>query len=386
MGYIFRYKKIIYTLAVAGITLFGILMRSPEVLGGNYLFGFDQGRDYLAAYSIAENHKLTLIGAEVGAGSAGISGLFHGPGYYYLIALMYKIFDGDPYGGLILMFMFGVGALIAGYYCMTKMFGKLTGLIGLALLSVSPLIAPQSRFVWNHHPTTFFIILALYLIYVIPRSPRRYAPVALFLASCIYHFELAIAVPMVFAIILSLVVIYKIRDVKIYIYSLGAVVTAFSPFILFEMRHGFIAFRSLIHYFTANSLTGNIGDAWKVRFIDHFWSYLWNAKNSFVIDFGFLSSDLYTGLIGCLLIAALYVAFFRKKEKYSLYFRFLLLLLVVSYGVFYFLNNTIWDYYLIHAHVVYILLFSYICTYLLRHFYKSLWAKICTGIFIIFIL
>src|SRR3990167_6976885 len=103
-------KLIQITTKIVVILLFtlGISLRSVEVLNGNYLFGFDQGRDYMAVYNIVENHKFTLLGAEVGAGSAGLSGLFHGPGYYYLLSLMYILFRGDLYGGIVLMFFFGI--------------------------------------------------------------------------------------------------------------------------------------------------------------------------------------------------------------------------------------------------------------------------------------
>lgn len=48
------------------VMLFGIGLRSPELLNCNPLFGFDQGRDYLAVRKIVVDKKLTLIGSEVG--------------------------------------------------------------------------------------------------------------------------------------------------------------------------------------------------------------------------------------------------------------------------------------------------------------------------------
>ena len=46
-----------------------MIIRVVEVTNGNYVFGFDQGLDFMAARSIAVDHKLTLIGAEAGADS-----------------------------------------------------------------------------------------------------------------------------------------------------------------------------------------------------------------------------------------------------------------------------------------------------------------------------
>ena len=56
-----------------GTITLGVSFRSVEILSNNYLFGFDQGRDYLAVKSIIEDGKLTLIGSEIGAGAAGFN-------------------------------------------------------------------------------------------------------------------------------------------------------------------------------------------------------------------------------------------------------------------------------------------------------------------------
>src|SRR3989338_5220902 len=80
-----------------GTIALGVSFRSVEILSNNYLFGFDQGRDYLAVKSIIENGKLTLIGSEIGAGAAGFSGIFQGPFHYYFLVVPYILFNGSPY-------------------------------------------------------------------------------------------------------------------------------------------------------------------------------------------------------------------------------------------------------------------------------------------------
>jgi len=72
-------------IGIAAIVIgLGIALRLVETLTGNYVFGFDQGLDFLAARSIAVDHKITLIGSEAGAGFAGLPGVFHGPGERYI--------------------------------------------------------------------------------------------------------------------------------------------------------------------------------------------------------------------------------------------------------------------------------------------------------------
>ena len=61
------------------IFLLGFALRAVEILSGDFVFLFDQGRDYLDVRKIVVEHKLTLIGPHTGIG-----GVFTGPGWYYL--------------------------------------------------------------------------------------------------------------------------------------------------------------------------------------------------------------------------------------------------------------------------------------------------------------
>src|SRR3989344_4867233 len=114
-----------YHVIILTVILFaGFLLRAVEVLNHNYLFGFDEGRDYLLVKEMVTTGKPRLIGAEVGAGAAGISGLFHGPFYLYILTLFYFLFGGDPYGSIVMMFLFGMAALVATYFVANKIFGQ----------------------------------------------------------------------------------------------------------------------------------------------------------------------------------------------------------------------------------------------------------------------
>lgn len=355
----------------------GIALRAVEIVGGNYLFGFDQGRDYMAAYNIVENRKLTLIGPEIGAGSAGLSNVFHGPGYYYLIALMYKVFAGDPYGGIVLMFLFGIGTLVLSYLTVSKMFGRVAALTALFLVGVSPLIAPQSRFLWNSHPTSFFIVLVFYFTYLISKKPNLYAPLAIFVAGLIYNFELAIAVPLVIAVFLSLPIIYKIKNLRTYLYSLCAGIVAFSPAIVFEMRHGWMGLRSLWNYVIFGTF-GASGIS-LLRIGDHLQSYMNNAKDSFIIAGGLLPLWTYKALCIGLFLSLLVFSQTVKNIQKRKFFSFLFLTLCVSYIVLLFLNNSVWNYYLIHAHFIYMYIFAYIAATSIA----KRWLTIVFGLFLI---
>jgi hypothetical protein len=340
--------------------VWGVALRSIEVLTGNYLFGFDIGRDLLVAKSIVETHKWTLIGAEIGSGSAGINGIFQGPGYYYLLAVVYLLSRADPYWVLVMMFLFGIATLLAVWWTVSRIFDRRTAVVALFLTGISPLIVSQSRFIWPPHPASLLLVLLLYFAFMIPTRPRLYAPLAMICAALTYHFEFAMTVPIVAALCIALPVVFRIRDAKTYLFSFGSLLLIFSPLLLFEMRHGWMAVQSILSYSAPQGPVGK--DVWFLRITDHIVPYIVNARNSFAIEHGLLPEKYFTALSGILFVALALFAWKTKSVIHRTFFRFLILLLITSYFLFLFLNNIIWDYYLIHAHFIYIYVFAYLFT------------------------
>ena len=374
-------KKFYILLAL--IFLWGVALRSVEVISGNYLFGFDVGRDLLVARNIVVNHKYTLIGAEIGSGSAGINGIFQGPGFYYLMAVIYWLFNGNPYGAILLMFLFGIATLVASFKTTLRMFDTWTAAVILFLVGVSPLIASQSRFVWPPHPASLMIVLMLHFVYMVPARSRFYAPLAMLMAGLTYHFELAMTVPLVIGLIIAMPLVYRIKDIKTYLYSFGMLVLSFLPMILFEMRHGWMAVRSLFSYTAPQGAAGS--DVWALRIQDHMGPYLYNAANSFIQEHGLVPGSFFLYMSVALFIALIIFAWQTKADAKRKFFQFCLLLLIVSYGVLFLLNNSIWDYYLIHAHFIYIYVFAYLFIISVRGMRKSIWLKIVSGILVLFL-
>lgn len=335
---------------LALIILLGIGIRSPEVLGRNFLFGFDQGRDYLAVERIVTEKKPTLIGSEVGAGVAGLRGIFHGPYYFYSLVLPYLVFNGHPYGGLLLMFFFGVASLFLCFYFVKQIIDTKTALIATFLLAICPPIISQSRFIWNSHPTTPFILLAFWFTFKIFKSPFRYFFLATFFAGLIYGFELAVSVPLTVAIFFYVLVVLRIKDIRIYFSGLAGAFLAHLPFFMFELRHGFMATKGIIAAFSnmQGQKTAHLVFM-KINLLN-FW---FNFKTTFLLGH-WLSLLLFLTII----ILAYHFLKEEKNKAIRNFIVFLVILPLVSLGVFMFLTNFVWDHYLIHLHLAYIFLFA----------------------------
>jgi hypothetical protein len=375
-------KRIGIILAFAGIFLIGLALRSPEIVSKNYLFGFDQGRDYLAAYNIAVNHKFTLIGAEAGSGSAGISGLFQGPGYFYLLALMYRVFHGDPYGGNVLMLVGGIATLLIVFITTRKMFGNGMALIALFLVSVAPLIAPQSRFLWAPHLGSVFIVLWLYFLYKIPDRSPLYAFLTVFSAGLLYNFELAVSVPLVIVSCISLFVYKKINR-KVIVCALLGILLSYAPMIVFEVRHGFTGVRGAITNATSyHSAQTGAGDPYlisqkKLQFYS-------NYRDSFIFESGLILPQWYYAtlvVVGIISITAIMSSKDKRRKEYLL---LLVSTIPVTMLVMLPLRSAVWQYFIFHLQFIYLYIFAYASAIIFSGAVRKKILYVLASLFIVF--
>ena len=326
--------------------------RAVEVLNQNPIFGFDQGREMLAAKNIVVNHKLILIGTEVGAGQAGISGIFHGPIYYYMLTIPFILFNGDPAKAVYLMFLFGILTIIFGYYFGKKLFGQWGGILFALLISISPLFIAQSRFLWSPNPPTLFILIALYFTYLLRENRKIYIFLAAFFSGFIYNFELGIAVPLSLALLAYSIFIFR-KDLKQLLYLFAGFVFGYLPMILFEIRHGFLGTKSIISYLTIHHKQ-TIGHTSIYYIIDHAKAFIAYFQGTFPTNFG------HPLLLLLIIILSLYFLTKEKNIAFKYFFSFLLLLIPVTFLMFAPLRNSVWNIYLLHLNVAYLLLFCYI--------------------------
>lgn len=352
--------NIILCLILSCLIVLGILLRAVEVINGNYLWGFDHGREYLMTKEIVVDHHLRLIGTPLGGGSAGIQGIFHGPLYYYFLAIPFILFSHDPYGGVVLMFIFGLGAICMGFLLGKKMLGLMGGLLVAALLSLSPPIIAQSRAIWSPFPSTFFVVLSLYFTFLINTTKGKKNGIIIFLsaffAAFVYNFELAIALPLSLGLLIYSIYLFKRKSIIRYLYLFSGFVFALLPMIFFEIRHNFMAVHGLLNYLFASHPPKNF--SYLNNLNDHFQLFLYNISDTFP------HQQLFNPIV-LLVVIAISVVIIRRREKRKElkdFITYLLFLPFVTFFVLSFLRNAVYPYYLFHLNVVYILLISY-CFY-----------------------
>lgn len=345
--------KLLLFIVIILCIILSIFPRVIDALNQNPIFGFDQGREYLAARNIVVNHKFILIGTELGAGSAGLSGLFHGPIYYYLLTIPFILFNGNPAGSTWLMFLFGILSIIFSYYFGKKVFNKNIGIIFALLVAISPVLIAQSRFLWSPNMSTLFILISFFFIYrFIKDKKRKDIFLSAFFAAFTYNFEMAIAIPLSITLFVYSIFIFRKKVIN-YLYILEGLLIGFIPMFLFELRHGFMGFKGIINYLFSDKKSSSFDI---VLVLDHLKSFIFNFKDTFPIDNVILSAIFLCSL----LVVTAYLLKDENKKELKKFITFFFFLIPITFIVFIFLRNTVWTYYLIDLSLTYIILFSYV--------------------------
>jgi hypothetical protein len=369
-------KKFIIGLVLILLLFVSLFPRSIEVLNGNPVFEIDQGRDYIAVKNIVVNRKLTLIGAELGAGQAGLQYLFHGPGYFYLLTLPFILFNGNPVGSVILMPLLGLSSIALSIYFVTKLLGWKEGIIMGFLVALCPFFIGQSRFIENHFPTPVFILFIFYFVYRLTKDPKniKYIFLAAFFSAGIYNFEFALAIPLSITLILYSFILFG-KKIKNYIhFLLLGFFFGFIPMVLFEVKHGFMGSRFLFAYLFNHQST-------------HSSSFNIFIQAKKILDLMIYSfSDSFAGrlilpanIIIPLFIALLIFVFYKERDRVlKKFFLFILLLYPINFCVFLILRNIVFQHYIIDLFLANLLLFTYCFSWL----YKNKYSKLTGTIFI----
>lgn len=366
------HRKFLFILVVTWLIGVSLFPRVVEVLNNNFIFLLDMGRDYMAVKNIVVNQKPTLIGAEVGVGMAGLNGLFHGPFYFYLLSIPFVLFQGDPYGGLLLMFFFGILTIVVGFLLGKKILGILGGMLMAFLIALSPPIIAQSRFIWNPHPASLFILLAFYFVYLSFDKKKLHLFLGSFFTGFVYNFQTAMAVPMSFAVFFYMLFLLR-RKLILLFFVLAGFIVGYSPLLVFEIKHGFPALRGLSNYFSRPADT-----AFKIDFSP----FLHNFSDTFVQQ-GVIPSIL---ILFVLVLGLIYFMFREKRKNIYYFIVFLGLNWIITVAIMSLIKTHIFEYYLIHLNFINMLLFCYIfvSAYKKRHNFFLILLTVFLGLFLFY--
>ena len=213
------------------LLLFALATRLPHLFGYNIPFSFDHGRDSLAVLDLIKTGTLKFIGPWTS-----IQGLFFGPLWYYLLAPLYWLLNGNPLAGPLTMQIIGLITIGLAF--------KYFGIYEAIIFASAPIFTIISVSAANPFP----MVLIGLLILICLKSPASHQFKLGLLIGLGFHFSSALAI--FYLLIIPLILL--IRKIKLNLKKLIiGLVIPFIPQILFEIKNNWLEVRSLVSYFAA---------------------------------------------------------------------------------------------------------------------------------------
>ncbi len=258
-------------------------MRSQELISHNFLFLLDQGRDMIAVKGILYDQHLTLIGP-----STSLRGVFQGPLWYYLLALSTGFLGGDPWGGIVLMFVISIAVLITICLWMGKLFGYRAALITLFLFSVSPEAVSAATYAWNPHPMWLLIVVYVFTFYSLIYKSKKFNIILWPLIGLMFHFQTALAVFILMSTAIYILIFERaVIQNKNFLIGAALFLLTFMPQILFDLRHDFLMSKSALSLLGGSERGLFVGGE-KSSYLDlmksHTFSFYSNFRSAFTDD------------------------------------------------------------------------------------------------------
>lgn len=221
-------------------------------------YTYDQGRDFLKAAEIVLYKNITFIGP-----TTGIMGLYHGAWWFYVLTIPFMLFHGAPIGFYYFNFIIQLISFAGLGYILYKHVGKLSSIIALSILAVSPYFIFTSTFVGNNImvlPSLLLLILTTFLLFNTKKEKQSLLTVFLIGLSLMFvaEFEVAFGLFIVPIYILSLILFKPLRNIvtnirSVAVFLLGIFIPLL-PRLLFEVKHGFQQTKVLLSFFVKPKL------------------------------------------------------------------------------------------------------------------------------------
>lgn len=237
-------RKILPLVLLVGLILAAIGLRW-YLLPSHLFFGPEQGRDMLVIRDIVVNHKLTLIGSKTD-----ISGIFHGPIFYYLSVIPFALTKGNPLSVSFFMILIqGVGVLFMYLLGRDLTKSKRVGLIAATLYSISFLGVVYGRWLSNPPLSIPFSLIGMWILLRFLQGKKYYMFLLVISFACLGQAEFINF--LLFAGVVGVIGIRywkRIRITPVPVIGLGLFVglmASLGNYVLFDIRHEFLITKSV---------------------------------------------------------------------------------------------------------------------------------------------
>jgi hypothetical protein len=354
-------------LFLVGIASFA--MMAIPIWKGAFFFTFDQARDALWVKNQIDFRQLSLIGP-VGS----LNGVFFGPLWLWLLIIPALLSGGDPTILTLFNAIFTYATLLFAAFLIRK-HDKYTAYFFLLLGFISLSISNISATAFSQHLLFLFTFIYIYSLSSLQElSQPKYAYIAAFSASLMFHAE-----PPVFLFSLPswLILVYLAHrkhpfiSFKMLIFSGIFFVLPFLPSLLFDLKHNFLQFKSILAYLHGKN--NSLGDIlpFGQRIGDRFFKFFTIFQNATI------NNSLFAFII--LLLVLFFVRHHLNKfiqiiwKVSSVYILTLLVILIIF-------PPELKLFYLDGLSMIFILL---VATVIAKIWKKNIYSKICISLVLV---
>ncbi len=298
-------KKFSTVFILFGLFCIAIVLRW-YLLPSHLFFGPEQGRDMLVIRDIVVNHKLTLIGSKTD-----ISGIFHGPIFYYLSSIPFALTKGNPLAVALFMIIIQSISVFFMYLLgkdITK--SKKVGLIAAGLYTISFLGVVYGRWLSNPPLSIPFSIICIWSLVRFLQGDKRYLFLTAVSFACLGQTEF-INFLLFAGIAIAIIIRFlkKILATPVSYIGMALIISialSFGNYLLFDLRHEFLISKNLMGLVRGTSGYG-ISLAESVK----------NASLMFASQFAMIFG-IYTWQVGaiCFAITLFVLVIERKRHEY----------------------------------------------------------------------
>jgi hypothetical protein len=240
-----------YSWQLIGLLLIGLMFRIYN-FERSFSFAHDQDLYSWIVKDIIVNGHQRLVGQ-----ITSVDGVFIGSGYYYLMAVFYRIFNMNPVSAIIPLTLIGLFNVWSIYFVFSRHFGRKTGLIGGLIWAMSFGIAHFERWSVPTQPTFSWAIWFLATILELLKGNYKILPIYAFLVAYIWQLHIAL-LPITPLPLLAWIVSKKLGTVKNGVLAGLILMACMAPFLIFEVKHDFSQIKAMMVGININTggLTG----------------------------------------------------------------------------------------------------------------------------------
>jgi len=307
-------KTVIFLISVIFIQLIFRVILYPE----HNIFLFDQRRDLLLVENSIENHELLLAGPI----QAHTKGVFLGPLYYYFHSIFSIVLGGNPYASSIMVQLFFLTSIIILFFAAKKLVSFQFAFLAVIIYSFNESILFFTLFGWNINIIFPFLISLFYYFFAWLRDKKLWQMIAIMLLAGILGQLHLYMIPVVFFVFI-LGAFYHFRVFIKQLWTMLFAIILYIPYIIYDFQNKHEQITRLHAYlmtvFQGDS-NNNIGSVllkiyltFKITFTQFFFSRLiinlYPSLNSYL--------TLFSKLLIIFLIVLLIILFIKKRHLFS---------------------------------------------------------------------